>query len=70
MPSGGRLRVVCEDSGQGFNFHSHPVLQSTDMAQSGPRYGGRGLALLMRLAESIRFHGKGNRVEVIYDWFI
>lgn len=68
-PLGGRLRVVCEDSGQGFDFHNHPVLQSTKTAQSGPRYGGRGLALLKRLAESVRFHGKGNQVEVIYDWF-
>lgn len=66
---GGRLSVVCEDSGLGFDFKSHPVLQATEMAQSGPRYGGRGLALLKRLAKSIRFHEHGNRVEVVYDWY-
>lgn len=42
MHWGGRLSVVCEDSGRGFDFKSHPVLQATEMAQSGPRYGGRG----------------------------
>ncbi|MDO6823643.1 SpoIIE family protein phosphatase [Marinobacter sp. 1_MG-2023] len=66
---GGRLRVVCEDSGQGFDFENHPVLQATEMAQSGPRYAGRGLVLLKRLAESIRFHEQGSRVDIIYDWY-
>lgn len=69
MQWGGRLRVVCEDSGQGFDFQNHPVLQSTEMEQSGPRYAGRGLILLKRLAESIRFHEQGSRVEIVYDWY-
>ncbi len=69
MQWGGRLKVVCEDSGQGFDFQNHPVLQATEMAQSGPRYSGRGLILLKRLAESIRFHEQGNRVEIAYDWY-
>lgn len=68
MDWGGRLSIVCEDSGRGFDYKKHPVLQATEMAQSGPRYGGRGLALLKRLAESIRFHEHGNRVEIVYDW--
>jgi len=66
---GGRLRVVCEDSGQGFDFQNHAVLQSTEMEQSGARYAGRGLILLKRLAESIRFHEQGSRVEIVYDWY-
>ncbi|WP_309043046.1 ATP-binding SpoIIE family protein phosphatase [Marinobacter sediminicola] len=69
MAWGGRLRVVCEDSGEGFDFQNHPVLQATEMAQSGPRYGGRGLALIKRLAKSVQFYKKGNRVEVVYEWF-
>ncbi|SHK38507.1 Histidine kinase-like ATPase domain-containing protein [Marinobacter antarcticus] len=69
MQWGGRLRVVCEDSGQGFDFQNHAVLQSTEMEQSGPRYAGRGLILLKRLAESIRFHEQGSRVEIVYDWY-
>ncbi|MGO1659271.1 MAG: ATP-binding SpoIIE family protein phosphatase [Marinobacter sp.] len=68
MQQGGRLIIVCEDSGRGFDFKSHPVLQATKMAQSGPRYGGRGLALLKRLTKSVRFHEHGNRVEIVYDW--
>ncbi len=70
MHWGGRLSIVCEDSGRGFDFQRHPVLQSTEMAQSGARYGGRGLALLKRLAKSIRFHEQGNRVEIVYDWYL
>lgn len=69
MAWGGRLSVVCEDSGRGFDFRNHPVLQATEMAQSGPRYGGRGLALLRRLANSVRFHEQGNRAEIVYDWY-
>ncbi|PCM45314.1 fused response regulator/phosphatase [Marinobacter sp. ANT_B65] len=69
MQWGGRLRVICEDSGQGFDFQNHPVLQSTEMEQIGPRYAGRGLMLLKQLAESIRFHEQGNRVEINYDWY-
>lgn len=66
---GGRLRVICEDSGKGFDYQNNPILQSTEVVQSGPRYAGRGLILLKRLSDSIRFHGQGNRVEVIYNWF-
>lgn len=69
-PWGGRLKIVCEDSGQGFDFHNHAALQTTQMAQSGPRYAGRGLILLKRLAESIRFHNQGNRVDIVYDWYV
>ncbi|WP_417513820.1 ATP-binding SpoIIE family protein phosphatase [Marinobacter sp.] len=69
-PWGGRLRIVCEDSGQGFDFENHPVLQSTEMEQSGPRYAGRGLILLKRLAESIKFQEHGSRVDIIYDWYL
>ncbi|GGE58404.1 fused response regulator/phosphatase [Streptosporangium jomthongense] len=65
---GGRLHVVCEDSGSGFDFRNHPALQSAAVAHSGPRYGGRGLVLLKRLAESVRYYGEGNRVEVVYEW--
>ncbi|RBW50045.1 fused response regulator/phosphatase [Marinobacter sp. F3R11] len=69
MHWGGRLRIICEDSGQGFDFQNHPALQSMEMEQSGPRYAGRGLILLKRLADSIRFHNQGSRVEISYDWY-
>lgn len=68
-PWGGRLRVVCEDSGSGFDFEAHPLLASDERPQGAPRYAGRGLMLLKQLARKITFHGKGNRVEIDYDWY-
>ncbi|AOY87204.1 fused response regulator/phosphatase [Marinobacter salinus] len=67
-PSGGRLRVTCEDSGPGFDFRNHPVLVSDKEPGAAARYAGRGLLLLKRLSESVTFHRQGNHVEIIYDW--
>ncbi|MCG7199198.1 fused response regulator/phosphatase [Marinobacter pelagius] len=67
-PGGGRLRVVCEDSGAGFDFSNHPLVSGRDDESRAPRYAGRGLLLLKRLSRSIKFRGKGNHVEIIYDW--
>ncbi|MEE3118192.1 SpoIIE family protein phosphatase [Marinobacter sp.] len=66
--TGGRLRVVCEDSGPGFDFHNHPALVSGDPPAATSGYAGRGLMLLKRLAESVTFHQQGNQVEIVYDW--
>lgn len=67
-PSGGRLRIVCEDSGSGFDFHNHSILESDLRPGKAGRYAGRGLLLLKRLAESVTFHQQGNQVEIIFDW--
>jgi len=67
-PGGGRLRVVCEDSGAGFDFRNHPVVSDLEREIDRPRYAGRGLLLLKRLSKSITFRGRGNHVEIIYDW--
>ncbi|MBW4933711.1 PP2C family protein-serine/threonine phosphatase [Marinobacter sp. F4206] len=67
-PSGGRLRVICEDSGPGFDFRNHPVLGEEGKPGVAARYAGRGLLLLKRLSESVTFHQRGNHVEIIYDW--
>lgn len=67
-PGGGRLRVVCEDSGTGFDFRNHPLVSGRADEESSPRYAGRGLMLLKRLSRSITFRGKGNHVEIVYDW--
>lgn len=67
-PEGGRLRVVCEDSGRGFDFQNHPGATSSVHPGRSRRYAGRGLLLLKRLSESIRFHEQGNHVEIVYDW--
>ncbi|MDX1757577.1 MAG: fused response regulator/phosphatase [Marinobacter sp.] len=60
---GGRLEILCEDSGDGFDYR--PCL-----AESRPdkRYAGRGLMLLQQLSTSLSFNDKGNQVGVVYDW--
>ncbi|KAA1174780.1 fused response regulator/phosphatase [Marinobacter salinexigens] len=68
QPNGGRLRVICEDSGPGFDFINHPLLNPGKGEISGTRYAGRGILLLKRLAESVTFHHRGNHVEIVYDW--
>ncbi len=69
--SGGRLRIVCEDSGSGFDFHKLPE-PGPEWKSGKPgrvsRYAGRGIQLLKRLAETVIFHQPGNRVEIIFDW--
>ncbi|MBS8242133.1 response regulator [Marinobacter lipolyticus] len=60
---GGRLVVVCEDSGHGFDYHQH-----RQPSGSGHGYAGRGLMLLHRLAGPLTFRERGNHVEIVYDW--
>ncbi|NWO05200.1 MAG: SpoIIE family protein phosphatase [Alteromonadaceae bacterium] len=72
-PPGGRLRITCEDSGDGFDFASHSARVTGSRASRGPAstsggYAGRGLELLRRMATRLHVHGKGNQVEVVYDW--
>lgn len=67
-PTGGRLRVICEDSGPGFDFKSHPAMGAEEKPGVAARYAGRGLILLKRLSESVTFHKRGNHVEITYDW--
>lgn len=67
---GGRLRIVCEDSGEGFDFSNHPALSGDVIAGPSGGFAGRGLALLKRLAESVTYYQRGNRVEIIYDWYL
>lgn len=69
QPWGGSLRVICEDTGPGFDHAAYVrALDSAGTGGNGPRYAGRGLRLLQRLARKVTFHGKGNRVEIVYDW--
>jgi len=69
QPWGGTLRVVCEDTGPGFDHAAYcRPSAGSGTAGSGAKYAGRGLMLLQRLARKVTFHGKGNRVEIVYDW--
>lgn len=66
--TGGRLHVVCEDSGQGFDFESYSEKVLEQRLPPGTRYAGRGLEILRRMTRQLRVHGRGNHVEIVYDW--
>ena len=67
-PPGGRLRITCEDSGDGFDFANHSARVTERSTGQASSYAGRGLELLRRMATGLKVHGRGNQVEVIYDW--
>lgn len=60
---GGRLEILCEDSGEGFDYR--PCLAESC---SDKRYAGRGLMLLKQISTSLSFNDKGNQVGVVYEW--
>lgn len=66
--SGGRLRVICEDSGSGFDYKAHFARVSKQHRTLGGYYAGRGLELLRHMATHFQVHGRGNHVEMVYDW--
>lgn len=66
--SGGRLRIMCEDSGAGFDFESHSARVAKNHVAPGSCYTGRGLELLRQMATHFQVYGRGNRVEIVYDW--
>lgn len=61
-PDGGRLLIRFEDSGPGFDYRNHS--EALTLAS----YCGRGLPLLRSLSSEIRHLGRGNIVEVVFDW--
>ncbi len=70
--TGGRLKIVCEDSGRGFD-HDRQLASVTHGRPDGPersadRYSGRGLLLMQKVGHSLRYSENGSRAEVIYDW--
>ncbi|WP_407951129.1 SpoIIE family protein phosphatase [Permianibacter fluminis] len=62
---GGRLLLRVEDSGPGFDWQRWQASQVP-----GNGYGGRGLALLANLCQSLQFEGRGNIVAASYDWLL
>lgn len=60
---GGRLLIRFEDSGPGFDYRA----QSTELVALSS-YCGRGLPLLKSLSTDVRHLGRGNIVEVLFDW--
>ncbi len=60
---GGQLRIVCEDSGNGFD-HS----QTLDESVSGGPYSGRGLMLMQKIGHSLSYSEQGSQATLVYDW--
>lgn len=59
---GGTLKVRIVDSGAGFD----PGRSDANLANAA--YSGRGLALLEKICNSVRYLGRGNEVEVEFSW--
>jgi len=60
---GGRLTIVCEDSGRGFSQDNRGTSENP-----GAGYSGRGLLLMQKLGHSLHYSEYGSRVEIVYDW--
>jgi two-component system, HptB-dependent secretion and biofilm response regulator len=59
----GRLIIRVEDSGKGFDYQKK---LGANLSTSG--YSGRGIALMEKMCESVRYEGKGNIAEVVFVW--
>lgn len=59
---GGTLKVRVVDSGEGFD----PGRSDANLANAA--YSGRGLALLEKICNSVRYLGRGNEIEVVFSW--
>jgi len=60
VPDG--LVFSVQDEGNGFNFRHIPDI--LDAAEG--EYPGRGLFLIRRLGDSVRFNKKGNRIDILF----
>lgn len=60
---GGVFAVSVEDSGPGFDHHKVSSQLADNVALSG-----RGIQLVKSLCQKVVHHGRGNRVEAVYEW--
>jgi DNA-binding response OmpR family regulator len=60
---GGTLTLRIEDSGVGFDFVSR---QGKEISITG--YSGRGIGIVEKLCQTVRYYGSGNKVEVVFAW--
>ncbi|MBJ6137412.1 SpoIIE family protein phosphatase [Marinobacter litoralis] len=65
LSEGGRLKIRCEDSGQGFDMGEG---NDSPRPIAGKEYHGRGMGILKRMARAVSVCGSGNCVEIVYDW--
>ncbi len=60
---GGVFAVSVEDSGPGFDHHKRGTQLADNVELSG-----RGIQLVKSLCKKVVYHGRGNRVEAVYEW--
>ncbi len=65
VEDGGVLTIRVEDTGPGFDYKAK---ESAGHRTDG--YCGRGIPLINTMCRSVRYLGKGNEVEVIFDWHV
>jgi CheY-like chemotaxis protein len=63
---GGRLIMRLADTGSGFDYERALTTNAAQHKTEG--YCGRGIPLLLKMCESLEYHGKGNIVEVRFRW--
>ena len=59
-----KIQIFIEDQGEGFNFKNVPDPTIPDNIEN---IHGRGVYLMQHLADEVIFHGKGNKVEIIFN---
>lgn len=69
IDDGGKLTIVFEDSGNGFDVSRLQKVKEQPEEHGGENmFSGRGLALINNYCESVTYNEVGNRVECIYPW--
>ena len=61
--NGGLLRLLVEDSGEGFEYCNGATQDLDD-----DDFHGRGIPLLRTLCRKVQFKGRGNEVEAVFEW--
>ena len=59
------ISIFIEDEGPGFNFYNVPDPTTPENIEN---IHGRGVYLMKHLADDVIFHGKGNRVEIKFNF--
>lgn len=65
VEAGGRLTILIEDSGEGFDYHQH----HKDLTENDT-YCGRGEKLIRQLCSEYFYSGKGNSAQAVYLWSV
>jgi len=60
----GRLKITVEDEGNGFNYNNVP---DPTLPENIEKITGRGVFLMRKLADDVKFNKKGNKVTLIFN---